>query len=334
MEAIKGQNSLIPAIMMTAITTSGFLLILNSASVISGEVDYNSGDYNTISETKLRADAYERRTQKELNYSTNIIALRNGANAGAGDWQYNIPSFEEDLKPAYLNNVRDHLETQNNVRRCSTPSIESIDIFDSNISKFETEINDAFIKCDSTDDGTVTAETTVNISDSFRVQNPRNRYLKLAEYSEIFANAANDNISKKNEEEKEDQEDDSDFWTAEGYGSECGDSQEAVEDAKRSAEFFLPSPDVAENAYDPVEKPEYFKEVNLDTERVISFSTSVPDTDSCGEYGEKTYYNAEATAEIDELKVRFKYKDSNRTVINSNGEFENILFDFTYRVRP
>lgn len=345
MRRIKGQNALLPVIVITVISTSGFLAILNTEDVISQSIEYNTGDYNTISETKLRADAYENRTRKELNYSTNIVALKNGSHGGDVNWEYNIPNYEDDLKPTFLNNIRDHLSTQNTVRSCSSPTIEDVRLFDSNISRFETEISDAYIQCDDqTTEGDTKVETTVNISDIYRVINPKNRYLRLAEYSEVFANNAQENISEKEADNSEELG----YWEAEGEASKCeyedpepdeDARDDAEEEAKEEAKDNLPNPSVAENAYDPVDKPNYFEAVSLNTEYIKDAEVTDVDseTEGCWDSDDDewlTEYDVNATATIEELKVKFEYQDGERTVINSEGEFENIVFDFTYRVRP
>ncbi|MFB6100345.1 MAG: hypothetical protein ABEK16_03655 [Candidatus Nanohalobium sp.] len=335
---MKGVVSLIAVVLLAALGTTGFFGIIYSADTIQKTVNYQTGDFNTITEAKLKADAYENRTRVELNYSTNIRALELGLHGGEDrkdgntddlGWPESIPTYQK-VKTEYLDAVTAHLRTQNDVIGCSTPGIENVDTYSSSKTRFEANLRWPRIRCE-----TKATEATINITDTLQIHNPPNRYLKLGEYSVSFASRIPQYIKDRSP------------ITATGYdeGSDCPESRsaekseartKAIQEAEGSKENY------AKKLFgdDSKKRPEWIVrkgssrtfqaeikgEVDVDSD-----SCTYPDP--CGgkdepECNDGTQYSADATAAVYRARLKYNLSDSKKKVINSKGEKERIDFNF------
>lgn len=342
-----------------ALGTAGFYGIVYSNEPIQETVNYNTGDFNQIAGAKLRADAYERRTPTELNYSTNIRALEMGPQGGEDEedgnindlgWPDSIPSYENNLKPEYMDAVADHLRTQNHVIWCSTPSIKNVTTYDSDYSKFEANIEDAWIKCRSgLKDGSRPTIATVNLSDNLQTHHPNNRYLELADFglkvgkdaqqianqrlpgplpTEGSATTSCQNSDKEATKERAKSNARSNGLSqidTEIAGDAWAQNQEEAQSREFTAEYGtnFPNRDIDFNSIPPnPESSECTYKVQVGTDKN---GNPIYDKRKSKEY---TY-----TYEYDPTHIDISFNlvdDSGREVIDSKGEYNKITFSFTY----
>ena len=340
---IKGQNSLIPAILIVALTTGAFLSILFTSDEVTESINYNTGDFNTIAESKLRADAYERRTKKELNYSTNIYALNMSSESGEylGDnsddirWGKNTPTMDEIIQE-FLKPVEARLDSKNGVYSCAGPSIKDVEVSRESLSKFNITLQRPWITCTAnTIQDHVPTKSTVNISETQQPKNTNNRYLQLAEYSIGFSHRTESRLESR-EPITATGDDDGDPCPEDSGKSE--DEQEAIENAKSNIRDKLSDESLFGD--DSSERPNWISRESsskeLDLVKVSSDgSKNVCNTYVCGENeeGDDIYcddydYDGDAKYAIDVAELNYTLKDSDNKVVNSEAEKERIFFYF------
>ncbi|MFB6209810.1 MAG: hypothetical protein ABEJ56_06785 [Candidatus Nanohaloarchaea archaeon] len=199
---------------------------------IQDTVRYNTGDYNVIAETKLKADQYERRMGPELNYSANIMAFRLGEKAGDYKRGYDIswknsPPEPGKLKQEYFSGVENHLRGQMQVMSCRSPRIGSTGVkFEQKEDvtswvkerHFTSKISDQSLRCSSG-----YTETYVPVKKKYSVENDANRYVKMAKHTSNLVGKIFSSWKSKAGSE----------YT--GSGSDCGSRSAAVSEAESDA---------------------------------------------------------------------------------------------------
>lgn len=340
---IKGQVTTVAIALIFSLGTAGFLGIIYSGEPVEESVQIYNSDFNALAEAKLKKDAYKERTKKELNYSTNIVALELGEKMGSStsssiDWSSGIPSFS-DLKSEYLKVSESELKFQNGVIDCSSPQIEELS---GEIPQtYTVEVDEGSITCETRQiNGIIPSKATVNLTDSnFEVLNSDNRYLSLAKYSVGFANRISSELSSRSSK------------TATGSASiscSVSGSTSSVEtsakiNARNNVEEKLPNLNKSLFDSDSGERSSW---IGLDSssrslegtikEGSVSSSSSSCDYD-CDSDGDGDIeedgcsgkeYSGSATAFVDSATLEYKLKDSNRKVINSTGDQETIEFYF------
>ncbi|PSG98731.1 MAG: hypothetical protein BRC29_01225 [Nanohaloarchaea archaeon SW_7_43_1] len=310
------------------------------------EIDFSIGNYNTIAEAQVIGERYIPRIETETNYSSNIMAFRIGMNKGEyegledyddpeGDlsWGYNTPRYSE-LREEFRKATRDHLKTQNEVFNCRNPMVETLQVEKEPLS-VKTTFKNNWINCTSSG-----AEASIKIPEEASSVHEKNRYLQMAKYSVEFSGRLSDHID--------------DYWdnngpiTNDGYeNGRCGVGEGTVEEnAEIDAEKDIPD---TKNVYgkilfknDEGNRPEWvsLKDQNTTFTSSTIKSSRITDTSSCcqnyktNDEGETSCadsdnsHEAEATAAATEVKINFTIKDSERTVVDSEGAERSINFKF------
>jgi hypothetical protein len=345
---LKGSTSLAFIVLIASLWGVGFFGIIFSTGDIEETVNYQTGDFNTIAETKLKADGFERRTVLELNYSANIQALELGENGGGADWDDNIPTYS-DLKSEYSSSIATHLDSQTDVIGCSAPGIESVEV-EKNSSRVNATVSEPWVSCSAESaNGRIPTETSINVSDNYSTVNPNNSYLMLANYSQILADEGK-NISDERLPVNP---------NATGQADRCGhredfyDEEDAKQDARGAARSNLISKDsyssIASDAWSATSAirpiPIIKKKVNTywpDTEKLAHFEhldTDIQD-DACSydpcdsdedcdpAYSDRYIYEYRYDPEW--VGLQYDYHDKN-TIKNATWETEKINFNFMYR---
>ncbi|MBY6293962.1 hypothetical protein GLU60_01080 [Nanohaloarchaea archaeon H01] len=290
-------------------------------------VTFQIGDFNRVSEAQLKAETYVPRMEKELNYSSNIAALELGSN----DRNWQETPEKQSVRQGYEAAVREELNSQSVVAGCQPPTIDSVNVEGQD---YTASISDPWVVCAS-------ESTVANISlatSSLETSNYNNRYISLAESAVDLGNS----IERLPES-----------WP-EGTGSESEscqasvDKSDANEEAKEEArEEAIEDEELASSALGSYDIPSW---VGLDTDTDFSIDyEDDPETESCtytvtnceptpgpapeeceseersGEEYSVTYY-----AQVESANLEYDLSDSQRQVINSNGEMETIHFLFSY----
>lgn len=325
--------------MIFSLGTAGFLGIIYSGEPVEESVEIYNSDFNSLAEAKLKKDAYETRTKKELNYSTNIVALELGEIMGLSSsdgWSSGIPSYG-DLKSGYLETVTSELRSQNGVIGCSSPQIDSLsgEIPQS----YTVDISDASITCETREvNGISPSSATVNLTEtSYNVLNSDNRYLSLAKYSVGFAEKIETDLNGRSSVEASG----SDSISCEDSGSKSVAESNAKSDAISNVEAKLPDLDTSLYSSDSGDRSSWINRESSSRDLTGSIvsgsvsSSSSPCTYQCGTDSDgdpimctgKTY-SADAKAYVDSTTLEYTLVDSERKVINSTGDQERIKFYF------
>ena len=272
-------------------------------------IDVTVGDFNSISEAKTKGQLYIPRMEKELNYSSNIIALNIGPGPGGyRDWN-EIPNKSE-LRGEYYNQTRDELETQSRVAgRCTDPEIENVTT--DQITQYTSNFSTPWIECTRT-----SSEANITLpNETIKVDNVKNRYVSISDTSVELRNHVEQRLPS---------------WGS-GFGSdtECDDSFEARENAIEEAKYdAVKDWDPAGTAMQGFNHPDY---IAIDYDHEFSYnqvSLDVDGVDECGEDDEDTVWEADAEYEVDNINYMYELWDDERTVLNSNANRETIYLWF------
>jgi hypothetical protein len=333
---------------LASIFTLAFFSIVSTPDLVDRQVQYNSGHQNEIAEAKLRADAYEERTKRELLYTSNIEALRLGNEEGGLNWEYNIPNYGE-LKQKYLSEVGSSLRTQNDVLDCSNPQIEKVEA-NSTENWYNVTLEEPWITCTSepTEEGFVPTEATVNISRKYSITHSDNRYLEMANYSSVVTQNASWII----------EEDLSTPYTADGSDAYCGhNSYPGIDgDTKRGARSDAKGNLLSKNGYSSIasdaysntdeDRPEFLEEdkqtiwpgvdnvANFEGPRTsygeCTYSCRCDPEDGC-DTCTSTRYIYKYTYVPLWVDLNYHFEDSEERIINSEARLERLDFEFTHR---
>jgi hypothetical protein len=137
----------------------------------SERVEFSVGGPNTIAEAQIRGKLYQDRMEKELNYSSNIIALQQVERERV--WS-SAPTHQQVLN-SYLNAVAGELRLQSGLVKCNPPEIGSVSVEDN--SSYTAAFSDPYISCSTT--GT---DSRIKLSeDQIGVENINNSFVQLSE---------------------------------------------------------------------------------------------------------------------------------------------------------
>lgn len=295
------------------------------------EVNYGVGGFNTIAEAQTRGKMYVPRMEKELNYSSNIIALNLNNDETPAKWGYvaGVPSKEQ-VKNSYEEAVKNELQSQSQVLKCSNPQIGGIKIQD--YTNYTAELSTDSITCK---DRSTEAKIKLDIN-RFWTNNSNNRYINLS----ITAVDLAEHLEEKDLPEN--------WGEGTGYSStSCGPSVDkssldeiAKQEAKQKA---INDNDLADTVSSNFPVPDW---IDLDTyERFELFYDKDPDYDGDCEYkdpecdeeeedecemldGES--YSVTYSAEVQDAVLTYSLEDEEREVIDSKAEKRNIEFVFEY----
>lgn len=148
------------------------------------EVDYTVGGFNTISEAQMRGKMYIPRMEKELNYSSNIVAL--DVSSESEKWS-TTPSKQE-IVENYLSRVQNELQSQAGMVGCSPPEINDISVEEETL--YTASFSKPVVIC--RDTGT-TAEIKLP-EEEISVDNSNNTYVHILRTSVDLSTEARDNL--------------------------------------------------------------------------------------------------------------------------------------------
>lgn len=335
--ARKGQfTGVISLIVVVFIATGNLYGAILINDQVSESISYNAGDSGLVAEAKLKSNLYPERMTKELNYSSNIAALNLSDKAGDVSWNNNVPK-ETQLTQKYVSEVEEELKTQNRVRECDGPTIEDVTLSDSSTTILSATLSDNWIICSA---NYATANVSVS-NNQVETNNIDNRYINVTRYAGTLGSEA-ENIA---EEET----------PITGTGTDSGDScpenrqselEEAESNAKSNALSGHKSLAAEAMSGTSEERPDW-----MSTSSSTSFSgnavSTVTSTPRTCEYNCRTVkdengdevricdegnlYDTEATYTVDQIDFDYSLTDSGKQIIDSNGELQNIVFDFTYK---
>jgi hypothetical protein len=330
----RGQISLI-SVTTIIFAMVGLVGITGAGNTIAESVEYNTGDFNRIAASKLKADAYENRTRKEMNHSLDTVALNRLE--GEKSWEKNSIPKEGDIKSEYIQKVKESLKEENRVYSCSAPLIDSLSTsrFEHGITA-EIEISERNIVCESE-----ATEAYVPVKETLEASNTRNSYLLLNEISITTAEEMKSEIE-------------SSSW-GEGTGTASSGCEESIasgerdninEEAESEAINNAETHSIGENIAPEIEKPgfidieadtsfDYSKEaVNQETTectRKVYPDNCQPEEDGCTPVpkpGEE--YEAEYEAEVDEVQIDTDVSDTEREILNERGDLTSQEMEFVY----
>lgn len=136
----------------------------------SERAEYSVGGFNTIAEAQVRGKMYDFRMEKELNYSSNIVALQQGEK----DRRWGSAPSHQEVIESYSQAVESELKSQSGLVDCSPPEIRSVSVEDD--SRYTASFSDPFISCST--EGT---ESQIKLSEEqLEVQNFNNSYFQLS----------------------------------------------------------------------------------------------------------------------------------------------------------
>jgi len=326
---MKGQQSIV-AIMILVTGITGFGAIMSSDEKITAEIEHNTGDFNTVTRTKLKVEAFESRAPKEVNFTINNMSTTKI------EWRNEPPNIE-DAKSNYLAELNSILEDQLSILGCSGPGVESIELGES-LTEYTVSLTGESITCVS--EATEVSLPT-DLGDSFTVNHPKNRYVGTLNYSSNYSRNLKNRL------------DGIDDLSADGGGeaSSCleeensdvyGDStprQYSREEAKSSAISNLESnieSNATEERSDGDELSTDWVGINIDSVRVhgsCSFDTS-SSSESCGDDDDAssgTSYSSECTFTASEASIEFSIEDSEHEIVTANGEVNpEFKWNYTY----
>ncbi len=339
----KGQFiDLITVSVLLFIITGSLLGAFTINKEISDSVDHNIGDTSEIAETEMKSQFFDTRIRKELNYTSNIVALNLSERSGDADIDWSeideksdAEEAMEDLMGRYNSFTASKLETQAKIAgRCNNKQIEEVWEGGENSTVLNVEFEDKWVRC--SDDYT---DTKVKLPEGkeLEVNNSDNRYVPLVNYTVGFASRIPERIP------------DSINDTGHDDGSECPETRSTeVDEAESNAEENAKdvNSSLAEGIFDKEDSVPGWLKVSTDTSfsgRVVPGSVDVTPTEctyDCPEDGEEgscsegTRYSVTADYEISSTTLSYQLKDDGRSVVNSSASDEKIVFGFedTYDV--
>jgi len=333
----KGQfASMIGVVVLVFILSTNIFTVIIADNNVEESFEYNSGSFNPIADAKMKADHHPEKMSRELNYSSNIVALNLGDNSGGLDWN-NVPSVSS-LKQNYIEQVKAEVETQNRIKNCRQPAIESLYEPDREVSwrynntSLSFEFEDKWVECNAQN-----TQARVATDQVIEVDNIRNRYIGLANYSVELAQNTPDHLPNQ--------------MTGSGSDDDEGcpetpstERQAAIQNAKNDAknnnlanEVFS---DDSSNREGWIGLKSHSADFSFDGGAERTGSDSDGCTISCsgtGDDRECDYgptYSYSADYEVTSTTLTFNLEDAERTVINSGGEDEAVNFEFekTYSI--
>lgn len=345
---MKGQN-----IGMMTVFVFVFIIAGNvyGAVFLEGEfekrIEYNIGDVNQISEAQIRADHYIPRMEKEIYYSSNIVALESSeipVEWGSGS----VPS-EDEVKSDYLARVENELKTQSRIIDCRPPDLGDVTVEKSH--SYVVEFDYPYVTCSDT-----SSQAEIKLgAEQITVKHPQNTYLNISR----VAVALGDHIESKNLPSG---------WSATARGSsECEEEQStAISIARGNAQFkaremAIKDERLSDTAMEGFRWEQEWIEIrnstdyNIEYEEIGSPSSNPCDyvdqgcvessesgQESDGEEGDseteipdrcrRTGFEASTlyTADVQTADLGYRLKDTERQVLNSQASYQNIVFSFDF----
>lgn len=317
----KGQT--IPLIVIVTIAFVGtghiFSEVFNQETV-RAQLDVTTEDPGVIAKGKVSKDIYEDRIEHDLLYATNNAAYSLGSSGGGVDWHNNIPSFDS-IQESYNKEIIDRINSRNNVVGCSSPNILGVNIVERN--NFKMDFEERTIGCRG-----LSSHITVNF-DPISVENEKNRYLDIGEYSIVLAESARDSSTNSIDE------------SGSASGS-CGESSSSVRSDARSSAESSAARVVNRQAGSAIPMSSGSRPSDLHVSEQMGYSgsnhgTSRTSSSSCCEEtndeGECTStsrrYSYESNYRVSDLEFNFVVTDNGNHIVSYDG-IESIAFDFTY----
>jgi hypothetical protein len=308
----------------------------------SERAEYSVGGFNTIAEAQIRGKMYDSRMEKELNYSSNIVALQQGEKDRR--WE-SAPSHQEVID-SYSQAVASELKSQSGLVDCSPPEIGSVSVEDN--SRYTASFSDPFISCST--EGT---ESQIKLSEEqLEIQNFNNSYFQLSKVGVEMA-------------EHIDEKDLPDSWeSGTASSSTQADSPFALDKegtdrrARQKAESdAVQNDDLQEEVISDFETPEW---VDLETD--VEYRYRVLDTDNeqdsftytvcdnrndegeCTNEREVTVYtyNSEYEVEVTDIIMKYDladrkeievYKDPRKALEDGDVEYSDFDIDYETETR-
>jgi len=361
----KGQfASMIGIVVLVFILSTNIFTVVIADNDVEETFEYNSGSFNPIADAKMKADHHPEKMSRELNYSSNIMALNLGDNSGSVgtnslSWNDNVPTTSE-LKQEYIDVLTDEVESQNRVKNCDGPEVDSVYEPEHEISwrynntSLNLDFGGPWIICNAQN-----TEANVSTDSLIEVDNTQNRYIELANYSSVLGSKTRD-ISE--DELPDSMSVEGSRSDSESQGScENPDRSGARSDAKSDArdEAISQYDGIASDAWSQTsdDRPDYISSITIETvfpdsgssysgniadptQEECSYSecTDYEDTDDDGdtecvdsETRYNTQYNYKYKYEPDYIGSKFDYEDGEYTIIDSSGTSQNLNFFFEYK---
>lgn len=298
-------------------------------------VKKSTGDFNTLTEASIKGDLYLDRMEKELNYSSNIAALKI-MDRRPPQWGYitDVPTKEQ-VKRNYEEEVREELNTQSKIKGCQSPEIGEVSVEDG--FSYTAEFSDPQVKCfsESSEAGTNLEE------DSIEVSNTNNSFVTLSEVAVELGN----HIDDKDLPEWGTAEASADTTTTEdtvSFTRKESTQETAERKAKRKA---IEDSNLAETLASDFENPDW-----TEIESYTAFDYRVVDrdsettTDECGEGDDEDCettktYTATREVQLTEVTLNYEILDDKdlqaqgpgkRKVIGSDSELQTLSYEFDY----
>jgi len=307
--------------------------------VFSEEISYHTGGINDIAEARIRGDLYLDRINKELNYSSNIVAVNLAATAGGTSWSNQIPD-KSDLKQLYASNILEEIETQNQLYQCTPPALESVTISEETRIKLDFVDSENAVTCRSGVSGSGDISKVYLEKDHVTIETSKNRYIPISSYAVELARKAEEKMPG------------SELTGSDTETSECpGDRQSTIRTAKNNARDSAVSGyrNIASEGYSETsgERPEYVTtstkttnfedeyDVTVNSEQCTYYVDCSKDLDGDGEPDitqcpkVDTEYEATAEYTVTGITTSYDLQDSENQILTNEGG-KTISFSFSY----
>ncbi|MFB6244907.1 MAG: hypothetical protein ABEJ03_01015, partial [Candidatus Nanohaloarchaea archaeon] len=117
----KGQLK-VASVLVAVFVAPGFLIgMLKLEDMARKEIEYASGDSETVAEAKVEKELLPGKLRRELKYSRNIVATGSSLS-----WD-SVPS-RSSIRGSYASRIESELKTQRFVKGCQGPDVSSVSI--------------------------------------------------------------------------------------------------------------------------------------------------------------------------------------------------------------